>query len=56
MMSQAAQTHLAGHMRPAGHVFETPGLEHKAEKLGITSSFVLDPVLLVKLIALNYQS
>jgi len=29
MMSRAAQTHLAGHMRPAGRVFETPGL-HQA--------------------------
>jgi len=27
MMSRAAQTHLAGHMWPAGRVFETPGLE-----------------------------
>jgi len=26
MMSRAAKTHLAGHMRPAGRVFETPGL------------------------------
>ncbi len=26
MMTQAAQTHLAGHMRPAGRVFLTPGL------------------------------
>jgi len=29
MMSRAAQTHLAGHMRPAGRVFETPGLVNK---------------------------
>ncbi len=28
MMSQAAQTHLAGHMRPAGRVFETPDVHH----------------------------
>jgi hypothetical protein len=28
MMSRAAETHLAGHMRPAGLVFETPGLVH----------------------------
>jgi len=28
MMTRAAQTHLAGHMRPAGRVFETPGIEH----------------------------
>jgi len=27
MMSRAAQTHLAGHMRPAGRVFETPALK-----------------------------
>ena len=27
MMSRAAQTHLAGHMRPAGLVFETPGID-----------------------------
>jgi len=27
MMSLAAQTHLAGHMRPAGRVFETPVVE-----------------------------
>ncbi len=27
MMTRAAQTHLAGHMRPAGRVFETPALE-----------------------------
>jgi len=26
MMSRAAQTHLASHMRPAGRVFETPDL------------------------------
>ncbi len=26
MMTRAAQTHLAGHMRPAGCVFETPGI------------------------------
>jgi len=26
MMSRAAQTHLAGHMRPTGRVFETPAL------------------------------
>jgi len=26
-MSRAAQTLLAGHMRPAGRVFETPALE-----------------------------
>jgi len=26
MMSRAAKTHLAGHMRAAGLVFETPGL------------------------------
>ena len=26
MMTRAAQTHLAGHMRPAGRVFETPAL------------------------------
>jgi len=25
-MSRAAQTHLAGHMRPAGRVFETPAI------------------------------
>ncbi len=24
MMSRATQTHLAGHMQPAGRVFETP--------------------------------
>ncbi len=28
MMSRAAQAHLAGHMRPAGRVFETPGLDN----------------------------
>ena len=27
MMTRAAQTHQAGHMRPAGRVFETPGLD-----------------------------
>jgi len=27
-MLRAAQTHLAGHMRPAGRVFETPALRH----------------------------
>ncbi len=27
MMSWAAQTHLTGHMRPVGRVFETPVLE-----------------------------
>jgi len=27
MMSRAAQTHLAGHIRPAGNVFETPDLK-----------------------------
>jgi len=32
MMSRAAQTHLAGHMRPAGRVFETPGLDHIINK------------------------
>ena len=26
MMTRAAQTHQAGHMRPAGRVFETPDL------------------------------
>ena len=26
MMTRAAQTHQAGHMRPAGRVFETPAL------------------------------
>ncbi len=29
MMSRAAQTHLAGLMRPAGRVFETPGIGDK---------------------------
>jgi len=28
MMSRAAQTHLAGLMRPAGRVFETPVLDY----------------------------
>ncbi len=28
VMSRAAQTHLAGQMRPAGRVFETPGLDY----------------------------
>jgi len=28
MMSRAAQTLLASHMRPAGRVFETPALEY----------------------------
>jgi len=32
MMSWAAQTHLAGHMRPACRVFETPVLEHGSQK------------------------
>ena len=27
MLTRAAQIHLAGHMRLAGHVFETPDLE-----------------------------
>jgi hypothetical protein len=27
MVSRAAQTHLAGHMRPAGRVFETPAVD-----------------------------
>jgi len=27
MLSRVAQTHLAGHMRPAGRVFETPAVE-----------------------------
>jgi len=27
MMSRAAQTHLVGHMRPAGRVFETPAFD-----------------------------
>jgi hypothetical protein len=27
MMSRAAQTYLAGHMRSAGRVFETPDLQ-----------------------------
>jgi hypothetical protein len=27
-MSRAAQTHLAGHMRPAGRVFQTPDLDN----------------------------
>ena len=26
MMTRAARTHQAGHMRPAGRVFETPGV------------------------------
>jgi len=29
MMSRAAQTHLMGHMRSVGHVFETPDLNAK---------------------------
>ncbi len=28
MISRAAQTHLAGHMGPAGRVFETPDIEY----------------------------
>jgi hypothetical protein len=39
MMSRASQTHLAGHMRPAGRVFETPGLKRQIE-LQITSLIV----------------
>jgi len=39
MMSRAAQTHLAGHMRPAGRVFETPGLELGAMKPYTTIPF-----------------
>jgi len=27
MMTRTAQPHQAGHMQPAGHVFETPGLK-----------------------------
>jgi len=34
MMSRAAQTHLAGHMRPAGRVFETPALQHRLSSGG----------------------
>jgi hypothetical protein len=30
---RAAQMHLAGHMRPAGRVFETPGVGHKRDIL-----------------------
>ncbi len=43
MISRAAQTHLAGHMRPAGRVFETPALKDEREKqakLRLSKSFI----------------
>ena len=41
MMSRAAQTHLAGHMRPAGRVFETPDLEHSFKNSIVQVAFVI---------------
>jgi len=38
MMSRAAQTHLAGHMRPAGRVFETPALDTHTHTLSLSLS------------------
>jgi len=40
MLSRAAQTHLAGHMRPAGRVFETPDVEHATFLLSAVLSLV----------------
>ncbi len=38
-MSWAAQTHLAGLMRPAGRVFETPGLTYISKNLSKTIGY-----------------
>ena len=37
MMTRAAQTHQADHMRPAGRVFETPDLDDLSDLAGHTS-------------------
>ncbi len=39
MMSRAAQTYLAGHMRPAGRVLEAPGLERPIQILSLSIKF-----------------
>jgi hypothetical protein len=46
IMLRATQTHLAGHMRPAGRVFETPALhnllptEHMIQQRNVYSSLL----------------
>ena len=44
MMARAAQTHQAGHMRPAGRVFETPGLYTEVTKSLTPSNYGRDVI------------